>query len=217
MLLRSASLCLLFCVAAGAAHADVVELLPIQDATLYESGPANQLASGSGPSLFAGRTNSQGGAALRRTLIGFDVSSAIPAGSTVTGVELRMFVSNAPNDLPVPNTLHRALAPWGEGASDAGVTGGPGVPALAGDATWVSRFFPGQPWSTPGGDFVASPSASQAVPPDGPFAFGSTPQMVGEVQAWLDGALPNRGWLILGVEKVQNQARRFASRESSQA
>jgi hypothetical protein len=91
--------------------------------------------------------------------------------------------------------------------------GGGGAPAQAGDATWLHAILPDRLWSEPGGDFAAAPSAGASVAGAGPYRFASA-QLAADVQAWLDGALGDFGWVLVGDESRPSTAKRFASRES---
>src|SRR5207249_3544182 len=104
--------------------------------------------------------------AIRRGAIRFDLS-AVPAGSTITGVTLMLSMTKTRSG-PQNVVLHRALMNWGEGTSNAATGGvgageGDGVQATAGDATWFYTTFSSQRWAAPGGDFVAAASASASV------------------------------------------------------
>jgi hypothetical protein len=89
---------------------------------------------------------------------------------------------------PAPFVLHRIIAAWGEGTSKASPPGGFGTAATANDATWTYRLWKAATWSTPGGDFDATGSASALIPTmsDGFATWGSTVAMVADVQGWLD-------------------------------
>jgi hypothetical protein len=196
------------------ASATQVTLPPSQDNTLYESTTADE-SSGAGPALFAGAT---GTGRLRRTLLAFDTSS-IPPGVQVDSVQLLLHVTRASDARARSFTLHRVLAPWGEGTSNAGGDsiepgGGQGAPATLGDATWNYRIYDTQRWSQPGGDFDPAPLASTLVGGIGLWTWNSTPALVADVQRWVNGG-ENFGWVVLGVEGTTTTTRRFASRESS--
>ncbi|MCX5692046.1 MAG: hypothetical protein NTV94_19990, partial [Planctomycetota bacterium] len=117
---RTIALCASVC-ALRALAADQVTLIAANDATLYES-ELGELANGAGEHSYAGLTF---GAGMRRALYRFDVAAAIPAGAQIVDVQLVLRVSRsfAGEDLVY---LHRVLASWGEGASDAGDPGGQG-------------------------------------------------------------------------------------------
>src|SRR5204863_1402647 len=98
---------------------------------------------------------------LRRGLIAFDLAS-IPANATITGATLSMFLSQAAGG-PQAVSVSTASRDWGEGASNAGDPGGAGAPAQAGDATWLHTFYNTSFWTTPGGDFSPTSSATTTV------------------------------------------------------
>lgn len=194
---------------AGVSWAEVVNLTPSRDTSMYSEGA--DLSNGIGVFLFAGRTLLNDD---RRALLAFDFSS-IPPGSTVTGVSLALHISQArPFADRSPVALHRALGAWGEGASDAGTPGGAGILAQSGDVTWAMRVFPGTPWSALGGDFVAAASGSGlAGDTDTTCVIASTAGLVADVQGWIDAPATNNGWFLLGTEEA-GSARRFDSRQS---
>jgi hypothetical protein len=96
-----------------------------------------------------------------------------------------MNVSRVPVDTPYIIELHRLLANWGEGTSQATREEGTGAPATLNDATWRHRFYDTIFWTTEGGDFSPTVSASQSVGPIGQYMWSSA-QMVADVQSWLD-------------------------------
>ncbi len=198
-------------VAGGSVHADQVQLTPMKDNTLYQD-PDGLWSNGAGQHLFAGRT-AQVQNSVRRALLAFDVAGAIPPGATINSVTLRLNMSMTISG-PQEMTLHRVVSNWGEGASDAFGNEGSGAPAEAGDATWRHTFFDTQFWGGPGGDFVAAPSAMAVVDQFGPYTWGSTSGMVGDVQGWLDNPAANFGWVLIGNEAVSVTAKRFDSREN---
>lgn len=157
----------LLLVLTSVARADTLTLPCAADNTLYESAAGN-LSNGKGSHLFAGVTAA---GALRRALLRFDAAAAIPAGATITSVELHLHMSKATILTPQDVSLHRALQPWGEGASDAGGEEGEGDFAEPGDATWQHGFHPDTFWFADGGDFGALASATTAVGGVGPYAL----------------------------------------------
>jgi hypothetical protein len=193
---------------ASSACAGVATLAASADNTLYED-EAGILSNGQGESFFAGRTALE---VLRRGLIRFDFS-AIPAGSTITNVSLTLHCTRSIS-LAENMTLHRALQSWGEGASNALGEGGRGVTAEAGDATWIHRFSGGQTWTTIGGDFDATASATTPVAGIGSYVWTSQ-LLATDVQGWIDNPSSNNGWFLLGAEDLVASAKRFASRENS--
>lgn len=186
-----------------------VTLTSIKDNTLYEDS-AGAVGNGSGQHMFAG-ANSGG---RLRVLVAFDVAGNVPAGMTITAVELRLNMSRTNSVSAQSVGLHRVLADWGEGDADAAGGEGGGAPASAGDATWLHTFFPNTFWSSPGADFEATSSASIEVEDLRAYQWGSTDQMVADVQMWLDDPSSNHGWLLMGDENT-TAAKRFDSRENA--
>ncbi|MCG8406460.1 MAG: DNRLRE domain-containing protein [Phycisphaerales bacterium] len=194
--------------------ADVMIIVADKDNTIYSE--FDLLSNGTGDHVFAGKT---AGGNSRRALVAFDVAGAIPAGSKIDSVRFQLYMSRtqAGNQNV---TLHRLLADWGEGTSNAGGGEGSGAIATDGDATWRYTFFdaadpPSSPeWASTGGDFVATSSADRSVGGIGFYAWGSTAQMVADVQGWLDTPATNYGWLVRGNEGPNVTAKRFDSRQN---
>ena len=185
-----------------------VTLNPSKDNTLYEN-TGGALSNGQGQ-LYAGRTGSRAGNVLRRATMAFDTTE-IPAGSTVTAVNLNMTVTLGQGGSQ-NMSLHRLAADWGEGSSNAGLPGGAGTSSATNDATWIHRFFSTSTWSTPGGDFAPAASGTASV------NFGSSnwsaAGMITDVQNWVDTPGANFGWILLGNESGSQNAKRFASSET---
>jgi hypothetical protein len=189
--------------------ADVAALVATRDNTLFEDAEGDT-SNGAGPSLFAGR-NSQG--RIRRALIAFDPGGVLPVGATLDSAVVALHLA-APSDEETRTLhFHRALASWGEGASSA--AGGAGAPAAAGDATWLHRHFPEDPWSAPGGDFEAIASAATTVGGEGVYRWRGE-ALTHDVRAWLADPAANFGWLVRGEEDVSGTARRIESRDSAE-
>jgi hypothetical protein len=218
--LRSGAMLLLAAsVVTADARAQSVELVAVRDTMLVETAAGN-LSNGAGEYFFAGNTGQPDSLNTRRGLLSFDVAGAVPPGSTITGVTLQLFVSRAASSSFLAVSLHRVLGAWGEGDSQAIAGEGVGAPAAEGDATWLYRFYDvadpaGSPaWTTPGGDFVPEASGSRLVGGAGQFyVWESTPQLVADVQAWLDDPSSNHGWIVLGDESGPATAKRFNSRQ----
>jgi hypothetical protein len=199
------------CISPSLASAATISINPSKDNTLYQYVPADgDRSNGAGFHFFAGE-NALG--EIRRGVLAFDVAGRIPAGSTITAVSLSMNMSMTPAGARTVE-LHKLLADWGEGTSHAPSGEGDGAPATPNDATWRHRFFDTIFWTTQGGDFSATVSASQSVGPAGQYTWSSA-QMVADVQAWLDNPASNFGWLVLGDESAIATAKRFDTRESA--
>lgn len=212
-----------FC--AVAARADVIDLGANHDTTLFQNNVNN--AAGGGPGIFAG-TN--GAVSPRRGLISFDLSS-IPAGATITDVQLTLTVgqiagsggSGGMNTETIG--LFAITRPWGEGTAEAGATSiggtGQGAAAGVGDATWNQSAFSITSWTNPGGDFVSTASASLTLNNAAPglsFTWLSTSQLVADVQGWLNNPSTNDGWELINADEHDGTTfDAFYSREAAEA
>src|SRR5437667_3597425 len=177
------------------AIADIININPIKDNTLYEYDPTEgDVSNALGNHFFAGETAM---GELRRGVLAFDIAGNIPAGSTILGVTLSLNMPRTGSDTPRTVDLHKVLADWGEGTSVAPGEEGDGAPATPNDATWRHRFFDTIFWTTEGGDFSATVSASQSVGAIGVYTWRS-PQMTAEVQSWLDNPPTNCGLPVSG-------------------
>ena len=154
-----------------------------------------------------------GVAGLRRGLIAFDLTS-IPANATITGATLSMYLSKSgPSSAAVNISLSKALRDWGEGASNAGSPGGDGAPAQAGDATWLHTFYNTSFWTTPGGDFSPTISATTPVGAENTTHLWGGSGLLADVQAWVSDPASNFGWVIRANEIDAASAQRLDSRE----
>ena len=189
-----------------------VVLTPSKDNTLIQEA-SGALSNGQGE-LYAGRVGENAGLTLRRGLMHFDLASAgIPATATVTNVTLVMTMSRTgPGALNDNIRLHRMTADWGEGSSF--IATGRGASSAAGDATWIHNFFGTSNWTTPGGDFVGSPSANSVVPFSG-MGTWSTAGMITDVVSWLNTPATNFGWLLRSDEATSEASNRNVRRFNS--
>ncbi|MBL8879255.1 MAG: DNRLRE domain-containing protein [Phycisphaerales bacterium] len=191
----------------GTAQADSLIVTSNRDNTLYEDS-GGFLSNGSGTGFFAGTTSSM---QIRRGLVRFDVS-AIPTGSTIAGVSMRLRMNRTIAGAQIVS-LRRVTADWGEGISDAGDPGGGGSAAEPGDATWIHTFYDTQFWTNSGGDFSGVVSASTNVAGTGFYTWNGA-GMVADVQSWVSGANTNYGWILIGNETAAGTTKRFASHEA---
>jgi hypothetical protein len=185
----------------------IVDLEAVADATVYPDGAS---ANGAGDHLFAG-TNDSAVPEPRRALIRFDVAALAP-DAIVLEASLRLVVSRQPNPGNGSSfSVHRLLRSFGEGPTDPSGNEGSGAPAQPGDATWVAAVHPDEPWATPGGDFVATPSGlgDPTVPEPDVVLVGDG--LAADVEAWRDGAATH-GWMVRGDESDVRTVRRFVSR-----
>ena len=190
------------------AAAETVFIEAAQDATLIESSEG-ELANGSGPVFFVGRTNARANS-VRRALVHFDVAAALPRGARIESARLTLFMSPS-NLAPREIRLHRLLSDWGEGPSSA--SGGGGASAESGDSTWLHTYYDDELWVKPGGHFVARASASREVGAPGFYTWEGSRRMVSDVRHWLAAPHRNFGWILIGDETTPQNAKVFASRE----
>jgi hypothetical protein len=202
---------------AGTATGATIVIAPFKDNTLFEG--TDPLSNGAGPEIFAGRTGDNAMNRLRRALLQFDVAAAVPAGATIDNVTLTLHLVRISVTLNSTMRLYEVLADWGEGTSIS--NGGAGAEASIGDATWTYAVYNTQEWRTaanvprPGGYFSNTVSASGVVGTTmGPYSW-SGPELISDVQGWLDMPGSNHGWILLGNEAGSRSARGFASREYS--
>lgn len=190
-----------------------VKIFPSKDNTLYGS-TTGALSNGQGDYLFAGKTSQPAEPDfLRRAVLAFDLTSHIPATAQIVTATLTLHMSKTiSGDQTV--TLHRLSADWGESSSNAPDEEGTGAPAAMNDATWLHTFSNSSLWTNPGGDYIPTPSASTTVGVVGFYTWGSTSELVNDMQSWLEQPSTNFGWILIGDEDIAGSAKRFDSREN---
>jgi spore coat protein A len=186
-----------------------VDLPALADNVLYESATGN-VSNGSGRYLYAGNGSS---GLRRRAVVAFDLS-ALPSTALVQSASLRLFC-NQGQGASVPLSVHRLLQGWGEGTSDANGDEGSGTTATTNDATWLHGFYPSVFWSTPGGTFSPSPSATLNVGTGGAIYSWASAALGADVQQWFAAPASNFGWILIGDEADSSSPKRFDSRQSS--
>ncbi len=192
------------------AQTTTVSLEPEKDNTIWTTGNSN----GAGQYIFAGK-DQQG--RNRRALMKFDVASMIPAGATIISASLTLTQSRDKNHTQTVS-IHKLTSDWGEGSSNASGQEGGGATPIAPDATWQMRMSPTTAWSTAGGDFNPFASSSTTVmAPDVAYTWPSTTMTVSDVQDWVNNPANNHGWILINNEAVNTTAKRFNSRENSNA
>ena len=196
-------------------RADVMQFEADRDNTLYED-VLGAISNGVGNYVFLGRTGPDGDSALRRALVHFDLSG-LPSEAIIDSVEVGFEIVTAPipgNAVGGTAALHRVSADWGEGDSNAPGAEGQGTDAATGDATWQYRFYDSELWSEPGGDFQLQASATVGYGTDPEsLTFTSTPQLIQDVQAWVNNPAQNFGWALLGSEGLDFTARKMDSKD----
>jgi hypothetical protein len=192
-------------------RADVATLSAAKDTMIQNTNPDN--ADGGGAGLFAG-TNGDG--APHRILIAFNFSS-IPPGSTITNVQLTLTLAMTAGQMMGNGTTSATIRmfdlshDWGEGtagnpsqSNGIGASGG-GFPAGTGDATWNSAFNGQTLWAAAGGDHTSTSSATLILNGDTtgtPYTWASTPQLVADVQGWLNSPASNFGWELINADEI---------------
>lgn len=104
----------------------------------------------------------------------------------------------------------------GEGNSNGGSGvdgGGGGDVAQTNDATWANRFHPSTAWTSAGGTFSATISATTQVGSVGSYNWSSA-QMTADIQAWVNNSTTNFGWVIKTDETGSRNTKKFASRNN---
>lgn len=198
----------LFLSMAANALADTIVIQASKDNSIYADAVNN--SNGAGDNIFAGK-NAAG--AARRAFLAFDIAAVVPTNAIVDSVSLQLSMSRTNLFAGAqPVSLHRTLADWGEGASDALGNEGQGAPAATNDVTWAYQFFNTVSWSTPGGVFVSTASATQLVNDIGLYTWKSA-AMRDDVQGWVNSPATNFGWALLGNEAAASTAKRFDSSE----
>jgi hypothetical protein len=207
-------------------------LIAARDNSIFQDHTAN--SGGGGPGIFSG-TN--GNNSPRRALVGFDVlhsaanPNGIPAGATITGVELGLHLGNAPNSNTHNIGLHKLTKDWGEGTAGSSnlmiMMTGQGFDAGEGDATWTDAMWSSTPsesvpWANAGAVGNFNPTASATTPVSGPvdsptpFVWASTAALVADVQGWLDSPVTNFGWLLINEdESTTRSIKAFYSSEAT--
>ena len=198
------------------AFGETVYLTPSADTSLLENFPDHN---------FGGQTYFNSGTTQNYTknrgLLRFDLPGQVPTGATINSVTLTLEVVGQPSEPGTPSNfgLHRMLVGWGEG-DKSGQPPQLGASATTGEANWTDRFAFQSEWGVSGGqagvDFNTLPSGESYVygVNFSPYLFDTTPDLVGDLQSWLDHPESNFGWMLLSQSEDQNfTARRFASRE----
>jgi len=207
----------LFAIRAGAVSATNVSTA---DTSLLEVSPSNN--NGGQAFVISGHIQNPFRA---RGLFKFDLAG-LPTNTVIQSVALELTVTRQPVDghANAAFGLHRMLRPWGEGNKIAVVAfPGQGLAATGGEATWLHSFYPTNAWTEPGGapdvDFVSEESSFQFIYVVGEsYRFESTPELVGDVQGWVNNPPSNFGWmLICDDESTPFTARHFGSREDPDA
>jgi hypothetical protein len=196
-----------------AAQVSTAVLYPSRDNSIYSDYPSNSNAFGS---LYAGN-NALGNP--RRALLAFDIAGLLPVGTVIVSAQLNLHMNQSASSQATSMSLYRLGENWGEGTSLA-TSGGQGIAATTGDATWSVRLYdPTNPvaWTTAGGTFTATASATATVGGTLGYYTWNSAQLATDVTGWLNTPATNCGWILRGDETSGATARVFDSREAAAA
>jgi hypothetical protein len=219
--------------ASASAQAASITIGDARDTTLYKS--QGDRANAKGGVMYAGQ-DPGGATTSKRGLMGFDIASNIAPGATIQSVQLSLTFAAAAGSGGTPGNgdatarqidLLRMTTDRAEGTSGTGSPGfsgsGQGFAASAGEATWNNQAHSSTPWDTVGGggDFESTISASTVVGnpnTNAVFTWGSTSNMVADVQLWLDDPSQNFGWILKANNETAAQSfRAFFTRDATNA
>jgi hypothetical protein len=210
----SAAICVLLCMCSAGHSQTIATIGAIKDNTLYQTIDGS-LSNGQGMHMFVGVSSAP--PVVRRALVQFTIVEHVPLNATIVSAVLTLHLSKTSGTAGQQTIeLHRILAGWGEGPSKAAGEEGSGAQSATGDATWLHRSFNTSLWTNPGGDFAAAVSGSQSIGDPGVYNWGSSAQMVSDVQGWLADPATNFGWLLRATSESGNgTSKRFDTREDT--
>ena len=200
--------------AVSSARASQVEIGAEQDATLLGGTDAPTNNSLADPGIFVG---TDGDDNPKRGLIEFNIAGAIPAGATITAVQLQLTVGQVAGsggggtggtNGPETISLYDESQAWGQPTNFVGATtfGGTGHGAAPDpdDATWNYAFYNSTPWTIAGGDWSSSLTDIADASVTGTLASftWSSAAMLANVQNWLDDPTANFGWIIKNADET---------------
>ncbi len=182
----------------------------IYDTTLYSDSTTDNV----GANLLNWVGQNQAGS-KRRLLLQFNLSS-IPSDAVISAVTVTLNMTRAAGGLSGNQVFYRVLNSWsqGTGLGRGNVAGGQGGQPVPGGASWAFRQNFSLPWTTPGGDFSSLTSALNNVGSTAGLKAWSGSGLVSDVQAWVNGSLPNNGWILIGDEGASGSARIYSASEN---
>lgn len=202
--LRTLATLFLCAVAIASVGATEVTIPATLDVSYFDVGPDNNM--GVHTHVAVGTANND---RTNRALFYFDIASMVPSGSTINSVTFEFEVTQQGGASGMAGddfNLHAMITTWTEGTGDTNIGG------ITGDgATWNTSNGV-DAWITLGGDFAATVSGSVFV--DGANNYSiSSPQLVSDVQAIVDGSATNFGFMLKGANDIFGSAARVTSRE----
>ncbi len=179
------------------------------DATVFSDQPTGN--AGAATECRSGRN---GTGAYRRFLIWFDLST-IPANATVSSASLDLTLTSAPVGGPASTNQKLCLLTnsWVEGTG----TDLNGLNVVTGAVSWNSRMEGSVTWTSAGGDFITTPTATLSVTKSiGGVYTWSGAGVANDVQSWIaTGGTNNFGWILIGDEAVSQSIRGYATSEAT--
>ena len=150
----------------------------------------------------------------RRGLLEFNLSS-IPAGATITNVQLTLTLGQFSGAFTSGTIdFYDLTRSWVQGtvestASNIGGTGN-GAAANPGDATWTDVSYSSTTptlWTTAGGDHSFTSSGALSVTSaavGSSYTAPSTAQMVADVQGWVNNPATDFGWELINADETDS-------------
>jgi autotransporter-associated beta strand protein len=196
------------------ARASEVDIGAEQDATLLGGTDATTNNSLADPGIYAG---TDGDGNPKRGLIEFNIAAVVPAGATITGVQLQLTEGQyagmgggggGGTTGPETISLYDETQAWGQPTNFAGATSfdgtGHGAAPDPGDAAWNYSFYGTTTWTIPGGDWSSSLTdiADASVTGTLTSFTWSSAAMVSNVQNWLDNPTANFGWILKNADET---------------
>jgi hypothetical protein len=169
-----------------------------KDASIFNAdGSYNENGSGGSDIMRVGYSDEYG--YIVRSLVAFDVSS-IPKNVKIISASLVFTIGKSGNNVKSV-FVHKLTQNWTEGASlvegcdyadsycrEPGASVGEGN-----DVTWLHTQYSTAEWTTSGGTFASTPSASV---PNGGMGTFSSQGLVDDVKAWMSAPDSNFGWIL---------------------
>ena len=117
------------------------------------------------------------GSDIDHTLMQFDVADNVPRNSEVLGAEVRGTIASDLASSAQTVGLYQVTRSWTQ------------------SATW-NAYDGTHAWGTPGGDAASSPADTASIAPSDTAAYWHPAALV---QGWVDGTIPNNGFMLKAV------------------
>ena len=165
------------------------------DASIFNStatpGQYNDYGNGGSDMLRVGNVKNN---YVDRTLLSFDVSSI--EGFTVDSAKLSLTIAKGGTSI-LPISVYKLTESWTEGTTDEGclVTDActiPGILITGADVSWSHATFNTAAWSTSGGTFASTASATSSKD----FSLYEGQGITDDVKAWVANSASNFGWIL---------------------